>query len=155
MFVPDGSLPASLLSRRSPNTGNSSATITAVETIASGHGRRWTVRLHSRHRERCAAPSSTTAAPALAPRPNGRRRVRGRTTRWPYFDSIAGSTVSDAIIVASTAQTEAIASPYRKLTPVANIPSRAIVTVVPASRIARPDVSIASTTDCSTSPQAR
>ena len=31
---------------------------------ASGHGRRWTVRLHSRQRERCGAVSSTTAAPA-------------------------------------------------------------------------------------------
>ena len=105
--------------------------------------------------------ATATAAPAVAglglPPPNGcrRLRVRVRTIRSPYFDNIAGSTVSDAIIVISTAKTEAIASPYRKLTPVANIPSRAIVTVVPASRIARPDVSIASTTDCSTFPFAR
>ena len=33
-----------------------------------------------------------------------------------------------------------------KLTPVANMPSRAMITVVPASRIARPEVSIASIT---------
>ena len=37
-------------------------------------------------------------------------------------------------------------------TPVANMPSRAITTVVPASRIARPEVSIASMTERLTSP---
>ena len=60
--------------------------------------------------------------------------------------------MSVAASVSSTAITEATASPYVKLTPVANIPSSAITTVVPASRIARPDVSIAPITDCSTSP---
>ena len=51
--------------------------------------------------------------------------------------------MSDAAIVSSTASTEAIESPYRKLTPVANMPSSAMITVLPASRIARPEVSIA------------
>ena len=55
-------------------------------------------------------------------------------------------------MVISTVSTEAIASPYMKLIPVANMPSSAITTVVPASRIARPEVSIASTTDSRTSP---
>ena len=85
-----------------------------------------------------------------------RRRAPGaRTSRWPKRESIAGSSVSDAASVSSTASTEAIESPYRKLTPVANIPSSAITTVVPASRIARPEVSIASCTDALTSPLAR
>ena len=68
---------------------------------------------------------------------------------------MAGRMVSDASSVSSTAKTEAIASPYMKLTPVANMPSRAMITVVPASRIARPEVSIASTTERSTSPNER
>ncbi len=56
--------------------------------------------------------------------------------------------------MSSTAITAAIASPYMNATPVANMPSRAITTVAPASRIARPEVSIASTTERSTSPNA-
>ena len=65
---------------------------------------------------------------------------------------MAGSTVNEAQSTMSTASTDAIESPYRKVTPVANIPSRAMITVVPASRIARPEVSIASMTACDTSP---
>ena len=57
--------------------------------------------------------------------------------------------------MSSTAITAAIASPYMNATPVANIPSRAITTVAPASRIARPEVSIAATTERSTSPNTR
>jgi hypothetical protein len=45
-----------------------------------------------------------------------------------------------------------MASPYMKVTPVANMPSRAMMTVVPASRMARPDVSIACRIDLSTFP---
>ena len=68
---------------------------------------------------------------------------------------MAGSTVSDDTMTRSTVSTEAMDSPYMKLTPVANIPSRAITTVVPARRIARPEVSIASSTARSTSPNLR
>jgi hypothetical protein len=63
--------------------------------------------------------------------------------------------VSDAASVSSTARIEAIDRPYMKLTPVANMPRRAMTTVVPASRIARPAVSIASITERWTSPKAR
>lgn len=49
--------------------------------------------------------------------------------------------------------TAAIARPYMKATPVANIPSSAITTVAPASRIARPEVSIAASTEPSTEPE--
>ena len=115
--------------------------MTDRDTSASGTGRARTVSLQRRHAERR----------ELGVR---RRRLRGRTRRPPKRDSIAGSSVSVAASVSSTAITEATARPYVKLTPVANIPSNAITTVAPASRIARPDVSIAPSTDCSTSPSA-
>jgi len=54
----------------------------------------------------------------------------------PKREIIAGSSVNDASSTSSTPSTDATASPYIKLTPVANIPSRAITTVAPASRIA-------------------
>ena len=136
------SLPASLASRRKESAGISSASITANEPIASGHGRALTASLQRRHIE--ARPSVCARCP---------RRLRA--TRCPKRERTAGSSVSEAVIVTSTASAEAIASPYMKLTPVANMPSSAITTVVPASRIARPDVSIAAITDRSTSPSAR
>ena len=46
----------------------------------------------------------------------------------------------------ATAIEAAIATPYRKLTPSANIPSIAMHTIIPANSTARPEVSIASTT---------
>ena len=57
--------------------------------------------------------------------------------------------------VKNTAITAAMASPYMNATPVANIPSSAMITVTPASRTARPEVSIALRTALSTSPEAR
>ena len=112
-----GSLPASLVSRRSAKTGVSSTTITASEAIASGHGRACTISLHSRQRERplrvrglrrgeARARPARGAAAAEAPRRRG-----ARTSRWPKRESIAGSSVSDATSVSSTASTEAIESP--------------------------------------------
>ena len=137
-----GSFPASLASSRRANAGTSRAAITASEPIASGHGRACTISLQRRH-----------VAPGAERR--NRPRPRGRTSLGPKRDSIAGSSVSDAASVNSTASTEAIASPYMKLIPVANMPSSAITTVAPASRIARPEVSIASSTDRFTSPRRR
>ena len=92
---------------------------------------------------------SRAGLPAAA---RARARRPGRASRGPKRESSAGRTVSDAVIVSSTVSTDAIESPYRKPTPVANMPSSAITTVVPASRIARPEVSIASSTDSFTSP---
>ena len=43
----------------------------------------------------------------------------------------------------------ATASPYRKLTPSANIPSRAMQTMIPANSTARPDVFTALTIEFS------
>ncbi len=112
--------------------------ITTSETSASDSGRRCTVCDHSRQRD------GRSASPRAA-----RRRARrlGLTSRWPNSINSAGSAVSDAVSTISTARIEAIERPYMNVTPVANIPSSAITTVVPASRTARPDVSIASITD--------
>ena len=117
--------------------------MTASEASASGHGRLCTVRLQ--RRQAVSPASSPRAARARARRP-------GRTTFGPKRPSIAGSSVSDASRTISTASTEAIARPYRNATPVANMPNSAIITVVPASRTARPDVSIDAMIDASTSP---
>jgi hypothetical protein len=59
--------------------------------------------------------------------------------------------VSAAIIVKSTPMLEATAIPYRKLTRRANIPRSATQTIAPANSTARPDVSIASSTEDPTS----
>ena len=141
-----GSLPASLLSRRSDVTGITNTAITASDASASGHGRACTISLQRRHSD------SRGAAPATA---RCRARRDGRTIFGPKRESSAGSTVSDASITNSTANTDASESPYMKLTPVANIPSSAITTVVPASKIARPEVSIASSTASRVEPSRR
>ena len=112
----------------------------ASEAIASGHGRDRTSLLQRRQLDcRGASPRSM------------RRRSRrvGRTTRLPHAVSSAGSAVSEARSTRRTASTEAIASPYMKVTPVRNIPSNAITTVVPAGTMARPEVSMACTIDAS------
>ena len=162
--LPAGSLPASLVSRRSPKNGVSRTIITASEAIASGHGRACTIWLQRRHFERLTAPpplpSETSPVAGAAARVRRARSPHRRcpdllSTRGPTRESIAGSSVIEAASVSRTASTEAMASPYMKLTPVANMPSRAITTVVPASRIARPEVSIASSTDPSMSPLRR
>ena len=90
---------------------------------------------HQAQKPRGAAPGSPRFA---------RSRRLGRPMRAPKRESAAGRTVSAASIVISTASAEAIASPYRKLTPSANCPSRAMITVMPANSTARPAVSIAS-----------
>ena len=153
VLVPAGSLPASLLSSRIANTGMSRTTMIASDAIASGHGRACTTSLQRRHAER----RGSVLAPAVRRRPNRcAPAALGRTSRVPRRpDRRAGSSVSDATMVSSTAITAAIAKPYMKATPVANIPSNAITTVAPASRIARPDVSIAAITDPCRSPDSR
>ena len=114
----------------------------ASENSASGHGRAWTMTLQRRQADSCGRPDAAR-----------RRSERdGRTTLCPKRESSAGTTVSDASSTHRTVMTEAIESPYMNATPVANMPSRAMITVQPASRIARPEVSIASITAASTSP---
>ena len=135
----------------------SSAIITASETIASGHGRACTdlapPRATPTARE-AALPRGAVAASIGRLRDAEQPRVRRAGARAGRRSARAAPAAASArrASVSSTASTEAIASPYMKLTPVANMPSRAITTVVPASRIARPEVSIASITERSTSP---
>ena len=64
----------------------------------------------------------------------------------PKNPSMAGSSVSDARTVNATAIEVPTATPYRKLTPSANIPSIAMHTIIPANSTARPEVSSDSTT---------
>jgi hypothetical protein len=53
---------------------------------------------------------------------------------------MAGRNVSEVAMVRATAMAAAADTPYRKLTPRANWPSRAMQTVSPASSTVRPDV---------------
>ena len=64
--------------------------------------------------------------------------IRSRTK-----PSIAGSSVTDAIIIVSTAREPATARPDTNFSPTRNMPSSEIITVVPANRTARPAVSSA------------
>jgi hypothetical protein len=120
------------------------ATITASEAMVRISGWARTTSLQRRHRD---------ARGGLPPAALREAARVGLTSRAPKRDSSAGSSVSEASIVKSTAMTEPIASPYMKLTPVTNIPSSAMITVVPASKTALPEVSIASSTDSPTSPR--
>ena len=131
MLVLDGSLPASLVSSRIANTGTSSTSITASETIASGHGRACTIRSSAATRERGAATAdrAVAAGAPLATTEQPLRAARAHLGRRSATASPAAR-VSDAASTSSTASTAAIARPYMKLTPVANMPSRAITTVV-------------------------
>ena len=74
------------------------------------------------------------------------RRSLRRNTRVPNNPSMAGSSVSEAMTVNATAIEVPTATPYRKLTPSANMPSIAMQTIIPANNTARPDVSRDSTT---------
>ena len=53
---------------------------------------------------------------------------------------MAGRKVSEVAMVSATARAAATDRPYRKLTPRANWPSRAMQTVLPASSTVRPEV---------------
>lgn len=77
------------------------------------------------------------------------RRSRRRGIQRPRIASSAGSSVSAAMTVKATVTAAAMATPWRKLTPRANMPSIAMHTISPANSTARPLVSIASTTAAS------
>ena len=72
-------------------------------------------------------------------------------TLGPMKPSRAGRSVSAAIMVSATPMAAASASPYRKLTPRANMPSSAMHTMMPANRTARPEVLTEFTMEDSTS----
>ena len=111
--------------------------------MAAGHGRRRTSSAQRGQKAPC--PPEAVARP--------RRRVL--PIRAPTFDRRAGSSVSDASIVSSTAMADDTARPVRNPTPSTSIPSSATITVMPANRTARPDVSIAATTASWTLPPLR
>ena len=71
-------------------------------------------------------------------------------TRGPMKPKRAGNSVKAAIIVHATPREAAMARPYRKLTPRANMPSRAMHTMMPANNTARPEVFTAVTMESST-----
>ena len=143
MVVLGGSAPASADPSSIENAGIASTMSSAAERIAAGHGRRWMSRLH---RYQKPLPSGLTR-----PKPG----TRQRSIRRPILLSIAGRSVSDAVMVSSTASDEATAGPYRNATPRANMPRSAITTVAPANSTARPEVSMALTTASSTSSPSR
>jgi hypothetical protein len=78
------------------------------------------------------------------------RRSLGRRTFRPKKPSRAGSRVREAVMVSTTTRAADRATPYRKATWRANMPSRAMQTVMPATKTARPDVSSARATESST-----
>ncbi len=70
--------------------------------------------------------------------------------RRPTQPSNAGSSVSDDAITSRTPSALATATPCTKLSPIRNRPIRAMITVMPANRTARPLVSIDATIASST-----
>ena len=112
-------------------------TITAAAVTAKTAGLRSTVPDQRAH-----SPAGTGGGS-----PGGRsaRRCRRLSTRIPNTPSSAGSRVTAASTVNTTVSAEAIARPFRKLTPRTRMPSSAMHTVLPANRTARPEVSMALT----------
>jgi hypothetical protein len=139
VVVEDGLLPASEEPRRRENTGNVRTPMSTIATADSSPGRRWTTLA-----QRCHTPPLLGVPAAV------RRRSRRLSVRIPRMPSRAGSRVIAASTVATTVVAEAMAMPFRKLMPSTSMPSRAITTVAPANSTARPEVSIALTTESST-----
>ena len=136
-----GSLPASAEPRRIEKNGIASTTMINVATPAIAAGRFW---ITSAHRAQRGDSSVTRCLPSRSA-----RRSRRRGTHLPSSPSSAGSSVSAASTVNATAIAAAIATPYRKLIPRANMPSIAMQTITPANSTARPEVSSDSTVACS------
>ena len=141
MVVLVGSVPASAEPRRIEKNGTAITIITSAATPATSAGRR---RTHAVQRAHTGDSALSVKSPAFR-----RRRSRRPGTRPPRMPSSAGSSDSAASIVKATVTAAATATPYRKLTPRANIPSIAMQTIVPANSTARPEVSIASTAESS------
>ena len=123
-----GSLPASEEPSRIERNGIAGRiTSTPVATAANAAG--------------LASASSPSSAPTrrtssvLRSRPSRTAlRSRRRNTKRPKKPSRAGNSVRAEITVNDTAIVAATATPYRKLTPSANMPSIAMHTIIPANR---------------------
>ena len=138
---PDGSLPASAEPRRIDRNGIASTSMISVAPAANSSGRCCSLSLQLAQR---GDSSLVRSLPSRSCRRSGRRSTFG-----PKKPSRAGSSVSAATTVKDTATEAATATPYRKLTPSANIPSIAMQTIIPANITARPEVSSDSITACS------
>ena len=128
-----GSLPESAEPRRIEKNGIAITTITPAAIAANNAGRACIQPIQR-------AQPGDSSVTAKRPSRSARRSRRRRTSR-PNKPSKAGSSVSAATTVNETAIAAAIAMPYRKLTPSANIPSIAMQTIMPANSTARPEVS--------------
>ena len=65
------------------------------------------------------------------------------STRAPTFDSTAGSTVSEPSIATATTTIVPVANDVNVAAPARYIPAIAIITVIPETSTARPDVAAA------------
>ena len=108
---------------------------------------------------RTARGSATSVGLRFRPRANSasdtspaatRPRQRVVSTRVPAYPSSAGSSVNEAIIVTVTTVAAPTPNPETNATPINNMPSSEITTVIPAKVTARPEVSIAMAMDSST-----
>ncbi len=103
MVEPDGSLPASAEPRRIDRNGIASRSMISVAPVANSSGRRCSRSLQRAQRGDSSVVRSTPS-PSL-------RRSRRRSTFVPKKPSSAGSSVSAAITVNSTATEAATATP--------------------------------------------
>jgi hypothetical protein len=134
-----------VLPSRMEKNGSAIATMISSAMTAGTAGRRWIVSAHLGQNPLLSAP--TMRGPFS-------RRFRfcfGLITLIPMKPNRAGKSVRAAIMVKATPMAAATAKPYRKLTPKANIPRRAMHTMMPANRTARPDVLTALMMDSSVS----
>ena len=136
-----GSLPASEEPSRIERNGIARITSTPVATAANAAGRFCIKPVQRAHTADSSVLRSRPSRTAL--------RSRRRNTKRPKKPSRAGNSVRAEITVNDTAIVAATATPYRKLTPSANMPSIAMHTIIPANSTARPDVSSDSVTACS------
>ena len=139
MVDPDGSDPASAEPSRIEKNGIAIRIITPAPTAANSAGR---FSMRPAQRAQPGDSSVVRSSPALS----CAALAAAKDARIPKKPSSAGSSVSAAITVNATAMHAAIATPYRKLTPSANRPSRAMQTIIPANSTARPEVSTDSIT---------
>lgn len=114
---------------RMDRTGEARTNSTTSAPRAMGHGWRCTNRLHRYQFE---------SGPVLAPVPS--RGIANRSTAGPANPSRAGSSVTEATMVNSTAKMALTAMPLTKEMPMMNRPSMEMHTVTPAKSTARPAV---------------
>ncbi len=100
---------------------------------------------------RQARPGSTPLRRAVSRHRNG---TRGRSTQRPSLASRAGSTVSEPITATATTRIEPMASDEKVESPARNSPAIAMITAVPETTTAWPEVSAAIST-ASTWPRPR